>query len=241
MPLEIAQALNRLRENLVELNEEACARLTSHLLENGVNQNLIKETLKPALLEIGRFYETGRYFASSLLLAGRVARKILEIIHDETQGTLFPGRVILGSATNRPEVLEPTPMTGVILATLGFEVWDLGPEPSTETFLAEALDFQPNVVGLRLSGREDVAKARGLIKLIREKWPQTDPPFIFLSAPKAPEPLRKKIGADDSLASVLETMSVYHRLIMGYPFQWTYSPKPDPAALSATVLDPKDL
>ncbi|MDR2140275.1 MAG: B12-binding domain-containing protein [Deltaproteobacteria bacterium] len=218
MPLEIEQALDRLTELLIELKEEECQRLAQGLLANGTDHLLIKKTFRPALLEIGRLYESGLYFASSLILVGRVIRKIMEMIHDPLNPELFPGRALLGSLAEREREEKLQPPLAMTLAAFGYEVQDLGLETALETFLPEAKRFQPNLIGLHLGAPPNPSRLRRLIELLKEQGSPEQKLVICLSGPRAQENLRKKTGADYSLTTIAETMDMFHQLLMSYPF-----------------------
>jgi methanogenic corrinoid protein MtbC1 len=225
MPLEIRQALEGLKDRLIELNEDECQALALSLLERGADQNSIKESFLPALLEIGQLYQSGRYFASSLIMAGRIVRKILKILYDRPLADLFPGRLLMGALAQRSPTCPLQPVVGLLLASVGFEVWDLGQDTSMETFLAEARLFKPNVIGLYLGATPGDGQIRLLIKAVKDQWPQNQIPFFFLAGSQAHEPLRKKTGADYAMGSVAAAMSMYHRLIMSYPnHAWPLKP-----------------
>ncbi|MDR1578610.1 MAG: B12-binding domain-containing protein [Deltaproteobacteria bacterium] len=221
MPLIIEQALIELKDNLVELKEDESLKLTQNLLLNGLNPDLIKESAGPALLEIGRLFESGQYFSSALVLTGRILKKILALIQGAPLVETFPGRVLLASLSTK-EAREKN-RVGLALASLGFELRDLGLGPTPETILAETQLFRPNLVGLHWEGPIKEEKTRLVIKPLKKLGSPDSRPFVFLSGSRVLETFRQKIGADGRLASCAETLELYHRLVMSYPLNpWAW-------------------
>jgi methanogenic corrinoid protein MtbC1 len=211
------QELEGLKNSLLDLKEEEALNLAFGLLAGGTDGDEIKEALKPALTEIGRRLEAGRYFASSLVPVGQAVRKILEKIHGRPDQDPFPGRALLVTASGLSPQNNLDSLLALILGSLGFEVWDLGEEASQETFLAEAQIFRPRVVGFRQGRLTRGERLQRLIRLIRENWPYGPQPYVFLVGPKTAS-AQRKTGADRTISSISGTLDMYHALAMSYPY-----------------------
>ncbi|MDR1607709.1 MAG: B12-binding domain-containing protein [Deltaproteobacteria bacterium] len=233
MPLNKDAALveltERLRERLVELKEDESLKLAQSLLDKGADHNLIKESLKPALSEIGRLYDCDQYYASSLVLVARILKKILVLIHPAPLIEPFPGRVLLLSLSKDNHGNSNKDNHGnnhgnnhgkdrlvLALASLGFEVRERGLNPNPTAILAEAKTFRPNLVGLLLGPQVEETSLH-LVKRLKRSGSSDNGPFVFLFGPPTKQSLQKQSGADGYLASMIDALELYHRLILDYP------------------------
>ncbi|MDR0548421.1 MAG: B12-binding domain-containing protein [Deltaproteobacteria bacterium] len=217
MPQIENQTLNELQIRLVELHEDECQRLALDLLANGIDHAILKETFRPALMEIGERFENGHYFASSLIPVGQTIRKIMASIYDQPGLEPFPGRVLLVASSGLSREDNLNSLLSLVLGSLGFEVWDVGEESAPDALLAEARQFKPHGLGF-LHGRPAQSGRIGrLVKTLKENWPQNPKPFVFLAGSKA-EALKRATRVDFALVSVSGALAMYHSLLMTYPF-----------------------
>jgi methanogenic corrinoid protein MtbC1 len=144
-------SLDKLITLIIQLNDSASRKMCKQLLENGTDPALITEVCQKALIDIGRKYESGEYYIAGLIMAGDIMKQLLDLVmphvNPANHKTTNRGRVLIGTVSGDIHDLGKN-MAGALLATYGFHIKDLGVDVAPETFLEEALEFQPHIVGL---------------------------------------------------------------------------------------------
>jgi methanogenic corrinoid protein MtbC1 len=185
------------------------------MLHDRLDPQGIKTTFRLALLEIARLYETGHYFLSGILMAGRILRKSMDLIHVQQKTSPFSGRAQLGSISgDGPD--QARNLTNLILAAFGFETRDLGQPVNPRTFLNEAARFQPNLIGLFNIVPALQWRLLEIVRGLQDQGSGGLRPYIFLSGPRTIDHLRLKTGSDFSLISIGDILTMCHQLIMNY-------------------------
>ncbi|MDR1084445.1 MAG: hypothetical protein LBP22_06190 [Deltaproteobacteria bacterium] len=215
LSLDNSNALSGFQEQLVSLQEDECQKQVRLLISRGVSLNQIKQTCLLALLEISRLYESGHYFLSGLIMAGRITRKITNLLQPPQEPDIFPGRVQLGSVGRESQGRDKS-LFNLVLAAFGFETRDLGQEVTGPAFLASAEMFQPNLVGFFNITPQSLGRLKEIVSGLKALRPDGERPYIFLAGRRTVEPMRRKTGADFSLTSTADILTMCHRLLMNY-------------------------
>jgi len=138
---------------VVDMKEDEALALVRKYLEAGTSPMQVMDAYKEALGIVGRRFEEGVYFVPELILAGEMMKAASEVVkplvksdkpNAETQRI---GKFLLGTVQGDIHDIGKD-MVHMLMEINGFEVKDLGVDVPTRRFCDEALEFQPDIVGM---------------------------------------------------------------------------------------------
>jgi methanogenic corrinoid protein MtbC1 len=136
--------------HVVELNEQEVLELVQQRLSNGDDPLSIVEDCQRGMRQVGERYEQGKYFLSGLIMAGEIFREVMELSRPVIQEQMHgdeSGRILLGTVQGDIHDIGKN-MQSMLLSCYGFTVYDLGVDVPPHTFLAQATELKPHIVGL---------------------------------------------------------------------------------------------
>ena len=144
-------AVDRLQQELTELNMDAVLQTTEQLLRARIPSGEIFAVLRQGLDRVNDRCEAGRYFIADLIMANNIFREAVNRITSfySTEKAGAVGRVLMGTVQGDIHELGKN-LISIILRNSGFEIVDLGADVSPERFCAAVLTHVPDV--LILSG-----------------------------------------------------------------------------------------
>lgn len=191
---------------LLGLEGGAKAAAKAALLSGLSPLDLIETILIPALDEVGRRYETGKFYLPQLLMSAAAAKQGFSVVSDALSAT--------GQAREKGEKIVLATVQGdihdigknivkVVLQNYGFDVIDLGKDVPPEAVLAAVTAEQARLVGLSALMTTTVPAMEKTIALLKEKAPHVK---IMVGGAVLTEGYATTIGADcyckDAVASV---------------------------------------
>ena len=143
------EILTQLYDRTLVGDKPAVVELTNEGLEAGLGpEQMLFDSLIPALEEVGARFERGDFFVPEMLIAGRAMSGALEILRPlladtgaETIGTFLMGTV-KGDVHDIGKNL-----VNIMLEGAGFEVIDLGVQVAPEKFVDAIQEHKPDIVG----------------------------------------------------------------------------------------------
>lgn len=110
--------------------------------------DLIRDGFVPGITEVGDRFSDGRMFLPELIMAAMAMQSATDIINAEIPvgSSEQHGRIIIGTVKGDMHDIGKTIVASLFKAN-GFEVKDLGRDVSAETFIAEALAFNADIIG----------------------------------------------------------------------------------------------
>ncbi|MEM3704149.1 MAG: cobalamin-dependent protein [Candidatus Bathyarchaeia archaeon] len=139
----------QIREAIASLDDEKAKSLTKKLLEIGASPvEIIQDAMQPALALIGEKYERNEAFLTDLILAGDLAKELIEIMQPylKAEKAESAGRVVIGTVEGDIHDIGKGIVIGVLLAS-GFEVYDIGVDQPARAFVQKAIEVNADVVG----------------------------------------------------------------------------------------------
>ncbi len=136
--------------NLLDLEESAVLAQVQTALQNGEDPLEIIEDAQQAMHLVGRRYEEGQYYISSMMMAGEIFREIMEIVEpallqktpqDES------GHILLGTVQGDIHEIGKN-IFGILLHAQGFKVTDIGVDVSPTRFVEGAMINKPDIIAL---------------------------------------------------------------------------------------------
>ena len=119
--------------------------------EGAAPQQIVTESLVPAMAEVGARFERAEFFVPEMLIASRAMQAGLGVLRplmvDEQLTTVGVGRVVMGTIQGDMHDLGKN-LVCTMLEGAGFEIVDLGADVAPETFVAALRRAKTDIVGM---------------------------------------------------------------------------------------------
>ena len=201
---------------VLELNEEEALDIVRRRLQQGDDPLSIVEDCQEGMRRVGQRYEQGQYFLSGLIMAGEIFREVMEltqpIIQEKMQGNVS-GRILIGTVQGDIHDIGKNIFT-MLLGCYGFTVYDLGVDVPPATFVAEATNFKPNLVGLSGLLTSSYDTMRNTIALFRRNPADSlvNVPLI-IGGGTMNDQVCQYVGADYWMANAMDGVRLCQRLL----------------------------
>jgi len=201
--------------NLKEI--KVLEQVKSRMLNNEDPLAILKDCEK-GMVEVGKLYEKGKYFISSLIVAGEIFRQVAELIQPEMKNRMEGkkvGSILLGTVQGDIHDLGKN-LFGLLMKCHGFTVYDLGVDVPADKFCTKAEELRPDIIGL--SGLLTIAyeSMQDTVELIKTNVnPEIAqlPIIIRASLPEIAD-FNKLIGADYWSASAMSGVNVCKQIML---------------------------
>jgi methylmalonyl-CoA mutase cobalamin-binding domain/chain len=161
--------LEDLRKSIVDLEEQRLNELLKTYLNNGVDPNEIVGALRDGLEEIGKKFERGEYFLSELIMAGEIMKGAMNLLEPHFKGgaSASRGKIVLGTIIGDLHDIGKN-IIKMLLASAGFEVYDLGIDVPPREFVEAAKRVRADILGISTLLSVTVPKTAEVVKLLEE-------------------------------------------------------------------------
>jgi methanogenic corrinoid protein MtbC1 len=135
---------------VLDLQEKEVLDLVQERLQSGDDPLALVEACEAGMRRVGERYEQGEYFLSALIMAGEIFRDVMELVQPAIEERIRgneSGRILLGTVQYDIHDIGKN-IQAVLLSCYGVTVLDLGVDVSPDQFLAKALEFRPDIIGL---------------------------------------------------------------------------------------------
>ncbi len=214
--------LERLKDALIELDEERTLELTNQALVEGTRSLMLLQLCDQAMRVVGERYERREYYLSGLILAGEIFREVLDMAQPGLETELSgeeSGRVLLGTVAGDIHDIGKN-IVATALRSFGFIVEDLGVDVAPTRFLECAREFGPDVVGLSGLVTSSYQSMKETVSLLRrgeeEAGAGTHVPVV-IGGGLIDEEVRRYVGADSWTTDAMEGVRICQRLAQAGP------------------------
>jgi len=166
-------------------------------LKRGSSPYEIFNNLSRGLDEIGRKYESGRYFTSDLIVSGGNMKKAINELRYlfEQESNQSKGRVLIGTVKGDVHDIGKT-IFSIMLQSRGFEVKDLGVDVTENDFVKGIKEFNPDILAMSSLLTSTMSNMEEVINELTKKGLRDDLKIIIGGRPVDKE-YASSIGADD--------------------------------------------
>jgi corrinoid protein of di/trimethylamine methyltransferase len=191
--------LSRLRESVVEGEEEKVEEYTQKSVDEGIDLVAILERgLVTGITEIGERWVKEEAFITEVLLSANAMEAGMKIIRREMERTgkvrRSLGKVILGTVKGDIHNLGKN-IVAALLTASGFEVYDIGIDIPAEVFVEKVKELKPNVLGLSSLMTITIPEQGEVIEALRKAGLRDRVKVIIGGAPVTAQ-WAEEIGAD---------------------------------------------
>lgn len=135
---------------VADLKEQEVLTLVESRLQQGVDPLEIVQDCQEGLRQVGLRYEKQEYYLAGLIMAGEIFREVIEIVQpviEERHNGSDTGLILLGTVQGDIHDIGKNNLI-LLLRSYGFTVIDLGVDVHPEEFCRQALEIQPDIIGL---------------------------------------------------------------------------------------------
>ena len=142
---EMAQAV-------IDGEDGEAAALAQQALDQGIDPlEAINKGFTAGMDVVGELYSTGEYFLPDLIMGGEAMKAALAVLEPVLkaagQSRQVLGKVVLGTVKGDIHEIGKS-LVGSMLSANGFEVFDLGIDVESETFVAKAHEYGADILAL---------------------------------------------------------------------------------------------
>lgn len=195
-PAAISQAADPLKDAVIKGLSGEAADLTIEALKTDFAENIIQNTLIPALDIVGELFEKGDFFLPQLIASANAAEAAFSVIKEQYRksGTEVKGKGTIVLCTVKGDIHDiGKNIVKILLENYGFDVIDLGKDVSKEMVLDAVLSSGAKLVGLSALMTTTVASMEETIAYLRKNAPRVK---IMVGGAVLTEEITKRIGAD---------------------------------------------
>jgi len=179
--------LAHITTSLVEGEPDETVEVTRQALEAGLEpMTIINEGLVPGMNVVGDKFESGEYFLPHLIIAANGMQQAMGLLEPELrareQAVEAAGIVVIGSVAGDIHEIGKS-LVATMLSANGFEVYDLGVDVPTETFVAKVKETGANLLGLSALLTTTMTVQREVIEALEEAGIRDQVKVIIGGAP----------------------------------------------------------
>lgn len=203
---------------MAELQEEAVLGRVRECLAEGVDPLTIIDLCHKGMIQVGAYYEQGRYFISGLIMAGEIMGQVGQMVFPLLKSKIThgdAGSIVLGTVEGDIHFIGKD-IFKVLVRAHGFAVHDLGVDVPPLQFLAAIHEFKPAIVGLSCLITTAYKPMSETIALLRENTPPPLVPRAYIIGGQVNESVCKDVGADDWADDGMKGVRLCQK-IMGEP------------------------
>lgn len=215
MPVTDNQA--ELTTLMAELQEEAVVDLVQQHIADGVDPLTIIDLCHKGMIQVGEYYEQGRYFIAGLIMAGEIMRQVGQLVFPLLEGKVANGnigRIVLGTVEGDIHFIGKD-IFKELVRVHGFAVHDLGVDVPPSKFLAAIHEFKPDIVGLSCLITAAYKSMQETIALLNENIPEKLAPRAYLIGGRVDEFLCKELGADYWIDDAMKGVRLCKQIMEG--------------------------
>ena len=186
-----------LYDAIITGNTPQAVEVCKTAVASGQNANeLLQESMIPAMGEVGRRFECNEFFVPELLIAARAMKAALEVLtpHLASAGAVSKGRVVIGTVQGDMHDIGKN-LVASMLEGGGFDVVDLGVDVPPEKFVAAVTEQPGSVIALSALLTTTMGVMKTVIEAVEAAGIRDATKIMIGGAPVTQE-FADEIGAD---------------------------------------------
>jgi corrinoid protein of di/trimethylamine methyltransferase len=207
--------LAKITTSLVEGEPDETVGLTRQALESGLEPlTIINEGLVPGMNIVGDKFQSGEYFLPHLIIAANGMQQSMALLDPELtarqQAVESAGTLVIGSVAGDIHEIGKT-LVATMMSASGFQVYDLGVDVATETFVSKVKETGANLLGLSALLTTTMTVQREVIEALEEAGIRDQVKVMIGGAPVSQE-WSDTIGADGFAEDAVGAIELAKRL-----------------------------
>jgi methanogenic corrinoid protein MtbC1 len=211
------------RQTLVDLvanlQEQEVLALVESRVQRGDDPLEIVKACQEGLRQVGLRYEKQEYFLAGLIMAGEIFREVIVLVQpviEERHNGSDTGLILLGTVQGDIHDIGKNNLI-LLLRSYGFTVIDLGVDVHPEEFYRQAMDIQPDIIGLSGLLTSSYDAMAETIRLIRQADNhQLDSVPILIGGSQINQDVCDFVGADYWVTDAMSGVRLCQRLLSNH-------------------------
>ncbi|MCR5234409.1 MAG: homocysteine S-methyltransferase family protein [Lachnospiraceae bacterium] len=161
-----------IKKSVLTGNKLSIVDHTKQALADGRSaEDILNSSLLPGINEVGKLFETGRYFLPQLIASAEAMRMAIEYLEPYLKsGGENKARAKIVIATVKGDIHDiGKNLVALMLKNYGFEVYDLGKDVSKEDIVAKAKETDADIIALSALMTTTMQEMREVIRHAREE------------------------------------------------------------------------
>ncbi len=182
---------------VVDGDKTAADRLVVEALAAGTPaEELLQDTLIPAMAEVGALFQAGEYFVSEMLVSAQAMKAGLKHLRPllTAVATKPIGTVVIGTVKGDLHDVGKN-LVGMMLEGAGFKVIDLGVDVPAQRFVKAVEESGADMVALSALLTTTMLNMQGVVEALKAKG-LTDRVKVIVGGAPLTQEFADKIGAD---------------------------------------------
>ncbi len=211
------ELLAKITTSVVEGEPDETVELTRQALAVGLEPlTIIDKGLVPGMNTVGERFQSGEYFLPHLIIAANGMQRAMELLEPELrarqQTVEAAGTMVIGSVAGDIHEIGKS-LVATMMSASGFQVFDLGVDVATETFVAKVKESGANLLGLSALLTTTMTVQRKVIEALEEAGIRDQVKVIVGGAPVSQE-WADTIGADGYAEDAVGAVELARRLMV---------------------------
>jgi len=203
---KIQEILAKLKEAVIEYDEDAAKEGAQEALDSGMNANdAIFDGLVVGMQEVGKLFEAQEYFVPELLMCADALYAGLDILkpHVQELDLGVKGSVVIGTVEGDVHDIGKN-IVKMMFDVAGFNVYDLGRDVPLDKFVEEQLRTDSELLCLSAMMTTTMTGMQTVIDKIRAKNPKVK---IMIGGAPVSQDVAEKYGADGYAADATNALA----------------------------------
>jgi 5-methyltetrahydrofolate--homocysteine methyltransferase len=206
--------MKSISEAIIEGEVDTALEQTKAGLKSGLKaEEILNQGLIPAMGEVGKLFETGKYFLPEMLVAAHAMKGCLQILRPLlTESDVAPvGKVVIGTVQGDLHDIGKN-LVGMMLEGAGFAVVDLGTDVTPQQFIDAVEEIKPDIVAMSALLSTTMIQFKVTINALKEAGALGSVKVMVGGAPITAD-YAKEVGADGYAADASQASSLAMKLI----------------------------
>ena len=205
-----------LSEAIYSLEEEKILSTIKGLIDKDADVTEVVNSLTITMQEVGEKFEKGEMFLPELVVIGEAVQKgISEILEPELKRKKIErktkGKIVIGTVEGDIHDIGKN-ITASLLATAGFEVFNLGKDVPVEKFIEKVKEVDADIVGASAMLTTTMVVQKKIIDVLKKEGLRDRVKAMVGGAPTSSE-WADQIGADAYGESGTEATHIAEKLV----------------------------
>lgn len=143
-------SLETINQAIISGDADVTEKEVSTAIEQGLPAgDVLHKACIPAMIEVGRLFETGEIFVPEMLISARAMQRALDLLRPHLlEGDIkSAGKIVVGTVSGDLHDIGKN-LVRIMFEGAGFEVVDLGTDVAPEAFVQAVQDNQADIVGM---------------------------------------------------------------------------------------------
>lgn len=210
---ETSDVRGSLYEMVLKGKKNVIASETEHLLNSGADANdLLNNSLLPAINDVGDFFDKGKYFLPQLIASAEAMKNSIAILQPRLlQENNKKDMPTICFATVEGDIHDiGKNLVVLMLRNYGYHVIDLGKDVEKEVIIEEAIKHKASIIGLSALMTTTMQEMKAVVDYAKKRNCDAK---IIIGGAVITEDYKEQIGADGYAKDAAEAVKVVQNLL----------------------------